>query len=254
PVRKQDTQRALHLLEEYRSKLSQTEDRQLRSSIERVINIFQSNLFQALIDIQEFYEVTLLDNPKLEVLFQGPGSDTGLYELLAALPAQLQPHVDSQEDLTFLWDMFGEKSLHSLVKIHEKLHYYEKQSPVPILHGAAALADDLAEELQNKPLNSEIRELLKLLSKPNVKALLSVHDTVAQKNYDLEVLFQGPALGEPVRLERDICRAIELLEKLQRSGEVPPQKLQALQRVLQSEFCNAVREVYEHVYETVDIS
>ncbi|XP_036075310.1 disks large homolog 1 isoform X11 [Rousettus aegyptiacus] len=64
PVRKQDTQRALHLLEEYRSKLSQTEDKQLRSSIERVINIFQSNLFQALIDIQEFYEVTLLDNPR----------------------------------------------------------------------------------------------------------------------------------------------------------------------------------------------
>ncbi|KAL6059368.1 hypothetical protein STEG23_004859, partial [Scotinomys teguina] len=133
----------------------------------------------------------------------------GLYELLAALPAQLQPHVDSQEDLTFLWDMFGEKSLHSLVKtpleqkehlaltpsiglyyvdqagpklgillpwslerklqIHEKLHSYEKQSPVPILHGAAALADDLTEELQNRPLNSETRELLKLLSKPNVK-------------------------------------------------------------------------------------
>ncbi|XP_029471749.1 disks large homolog 1 isoform X6 [Rhinatrema bivittatum] len=64
PVRKQDTQRALGLLEEYRCKLNQTEDRQLRNSIERVINIFQSNLFQALIDIQEFYEVTLLDNPK----------------------------------------------------------------------------------------------------------------------------------------------------------------------------------------------
>lgn len=44
-----DTQRALRLLEEYRSKLSQAEDRQLRNSIERVINIFQSNLFQALI-------------------------------------------------------------------------------------------------------------------------------------------------------------------------------------------------------------
>uniref|UniRef100_A0A2I3HCJ8 Disks large homolog 1 n=1 Tax=Nomascus leucogenys TaxID=61853 RepID=A0A2I3HCJ8_NOMLE len=54
PVRKQgeNTQRALHLLEEYRSKLK------------RVINIFPSNLFQALIDSQEFYEVTLLDNPK----------------------------------------------------------------------------------------------------------------------------------------------------------------------------------------------
>lgn len=42
----------------------------------------------------------------------------GLYELLVALPAQLQPHVDSQEDLTFLWDVFGEKSLHSLVKVN----------------------------------------------------------------------------------------------------------------------------------------
>lgn len=41
----------------------------------------------------------------------------------------------------------------------------------------------------------------------------------------------------------DINRAVELLDKLQRTGEVPPQKLQALQRVLQSEFCNAVREV-----------
>lgn len=62
PVRRKDAQRALVLLEEYRSKLGNTEDRQLRCSIQRVIDIFQSNLFQALIDIQEFYEVTLLDN------------------------------------------------------------------------------------------------------------------------------------------------------------------------------------------------
>ncbi|XP_026869346.2 disks large homolog 1 isoform X5 [Electrophorus electricus] len=61
PVRKKDTQRALQLLEEYRAKLSQTDDRHLRHSIERVISVFQSTLFQALIDIQEFYEVTLQD-------------------------------------------------------------------------------------------------------------------------------------------------------------------------------------------------
>uniref|UniRef100_A0A3Q3SN99 Disks large homolog 1 n=1 Tax=Mastacembelus armatus TaxID=205130 RepID=A0A3Q3SN99_9TELE len=56
--------RALRLLEEYRAKLNHTEDRQLRHSIQRVIDIFQSNLFQALIDIQEFYEVTLLDSQR----------------------------------------------------------------------------------------------------------------------------------------------------------------------------------------------
>uniref|UniRef100_A0A8D1MTW6 MAGUK p55 scaffold protein 7 n=1 Tax=Sus scrofa TaxID=9823 RepID=A0A8D1MTW6_PIG len=134
--------------------------------------------------------------------------------LLAALPAQLQPHVDSQEDLTFLWDMFGAKDLHSLVKIHEKLHDYEKQSPVPILQGAAALADDLAEELQNGPLSSETRELLKLLSKPNVKALLSAHDTVAQKSYD-PVL---PPMPEDIDDEEDSVKIIRLVKNREPLG------------------------------------
>ncbi|XP_067561818.1 MAGUK p55 subfamily member 7 isoform X3 [Pseudorca crassidens] len=150
----------------------------------------------------------------MPALSAGSGSDTGLYELLAALPAQLRPHVDSQEDLTFLWDVFGEKSLHSLVKIHEKLHYYEKQNPTPILQGAAALAGDLAEELQNKPLSSEIRELLKLLSKPNVKALLSVHDTVALKNYD-PVL---PPMPDDIDEEEDSVKIIRLVKNREPLG------------------------------------
>lgn len=37
------------------------------------------------------------------------------------------------------------------------------------------------------------------------------------------------------------------------AGEVPVTKLAALQKVLQSDFLSSVREVYEHVYETVDI-
>ncbi|XP_005165965.1 disks large homolog 1 isoform X16 [Danio rerio] len=61
PVRQKDAQRALQLLEEYQTKLSQTGDPHLRLSIERVINIFKSTLFQALVDIQEYYEVSLQD-------------------------------------------------------------------------------------------------------------------------------------------------------------------------------------------------
>ncbi|XP_058525629.1 MAGUK p55 subfamily member 7 isoform X2 [Ochotona princeps] len=150
----------------------------------------------------------------MPALAMGSGSDTGLYELLAALPAQLQPHVDSQEDLTFLWDVFGEKSLHSLVKIHEKLHYYEKQSPTPILHSAAALAGDLAEELQGKPCSHDVRELLKLLSKPSVKALLSVHDTVAQKSYD-PVL---PPMPDDLEEEEDSVKIIRLVKNREPLG------------------------------------
>ncbi|XP_075443786.1 MAGUK p55 subfamily member 7 isoform X2 [Ascaphus truei] len=150
----------------------------------------------------------------MPALSTGSGSDTGLYELLATLPAQLQPHVDSQEDLTFLWEMFGEKSLHSLVKIHEKLHYYEKENPMPIIHSATALADDLAEELQSKPLNSEIRELLKLLSKPNLKGLLSVHDTVAQKSYD-PVL---PPMPDDIDDDEDSVKIIRLVKNREPLG------------------------------------
>ncbi|XP_060098861.1 disks large homolog 1 isoform X2 [Heteronotia binoei] len=65
PVRRQDTRRALGLLQDYRAKLGQAAaDPRLRSSLERVIAVFQSSLFSALLDIQEFYEVILLDNPK----------------------------------------------------------------------------------------------------------------------------------------------------------------------------------------------
>ncbi|XP_027227530.1 protein lin-7 homolog C isoform X3 [Penaeus vannamei] len=62
------------------------------------------------------------------------------------------------------------------------------------------------------------------------------------------------SVAEPLTLQQDVKRAVELLDKLQKTGEVPSAKLAALQRVLQSEFLTAVREVYEHVYETVDIS
>ncbi|XP_076642298.1 L27 and PDZ_signaling domain-containing protein veli isoform X2 [Halictus rubicundus] len=60
-------------------------------------------------------------------------------------------------------------------------------------------------------------------------------------------------MGEPLTLANDVKRSIELLDKLQKGGEVPATKLAALQKVLQSDFLSAVLEVYEHVYETSDI-
>lgn len=56
----------------------------------------------------------------------------------------------------------------------------------------------------------------------------------------------------PLTLERDIRRALELMEMLEQSGEVPAAKLAAMRNVLKSDFCRAVREVYEQVHETVD--
>ncbi|XP_076548250.1 disks large 1 tumor suppressor protein isoform X18 [Osmia lignaria lignaria] len=65
PARKlAEAHRALELLEDYHAKLTRPQDKQLRLAIERVIRIFKSRLFQALLDIQEFYELTLLDESK----------------------------------------------------------------------------------------------------------------------------------------------------------------------------------------------
>ncbi|XP_048696878.1 disks large homolog 2 isoform X9 [Lepidochelys kempii] len=64
PVKKKDTDRALALLEEYCKKLKKPEEEQLKKAIKKVMGIFKSSLFQALIDIQEFYEVTLLNSQK----------------------------------------------------------------------------------------------------------------------------------------------------------------------------------------------
>lgn len=44
-----EAHRALELLEDYHSKLIKPQDRQLRLAIERVIRIFKSRLFQALL-------------------------------------------------------------------------------------------------------------------------------------------------------------------------------------------------------------
>ncbi|XP_068872037.1 disks large homolog 2 isoform X2 [Aphelocoma coerulescens] len=85
PVKKKDTDRALVLLEEYCKKLRKPEEQQLKKAIRKVMGIFKSSLFQALLGpafriravvplkclswiqphyIQEFYEVTLLNSQK----------------------------------------------------------------------------------------------------------------------------------------------------------------------------------------------
>ncbi|XP_071588826.1 disks large homolog 2 isoform X10 [Heliangelus exortis] len=64
PVKKKDTDRALVLLEEYCKRLKKPEEQQLKKAIRKVMGIFKSSLFQALLDIQEFYEVTLLNSQK----------------------------------------------------------------------------------------------------------------------------------------------------------------------------------------------
>ncbi|XP_038634580.1 MAGUK p55 subfamily member 3 isoform X2 [Scyliorhinus canicula] len=108
----------------------------------------------------------------------------GLHEILALLTAQLRPDANLTAEIGFLTEVFSEHSFNSLMKIHQKLQQFVRQGPSPALHSAAALAEDISEELQSAPNNNDIRELMQLLAKPHLQALFSAHDTVARKAFD----------------------------------------------------------------------
>ncbi|XP_077681926.1 disks large homolog 3 isoform X2 [Eretmochelys imbricata] len=59
-ISRQDTQRAVAILTRYQTTLRAPEEQQLKASIGKVSHIFRSDLFQALLDIQEFYKLSLL--------------------------------------------------------------------------------------------------------------------------------------------------------------------------------------------------
>uniref|UniRef100_A0A8B9JEG7 Membrane protein, palmitoylated 7a (MAGUK p55 subfamily member 7) n=1 Tax=Astyanax mexicanus TaxID=7994 RepID=A0A8B9JEG7_ASTMX len=117
--------------------------------------------------------------------------------LLSVLPVQLQAHVDSADDRSFLHTMFGERSLHSLVKVHEKLQHYEESCPAPVLDTAGALAQGVS---------IYIPYTLSLL--PLSLSLLSVHDTVAQKSYEPEL----PPLPDDIDDDEDSVKIIRLVK------------------------------------------
>ncbi|KAF2974914.1 hypothetical protein EK904_008458, partial [Melospiza melodia maxima] len=58
------TERAVEILTRYQSTLRSPEEQELKASIGKVSHIFQSELFQALLDIHEFYDFTLRSAPE----------------------------------------------------------------------------------------------------------------------------------------------------------------------------------------------
>ncbi|XP_038040244.1 disks large homolog 3 isoform X3 [Anas platyrhynchos] len=69
-IRREDTEKAVEILTRYQSTLLSPEEQELKASIGKISHIFQSELFQALLDIHEFYDFTLRSAP-----LQPPGPD-----------------------------------------------------------------------------------------------------------------------------------------------------------------------------------
>ncbi|XP_054886992.1 disks large homolog 3-like isoform X5 [Poeciliopsis prolifica] len=70
-----DTERAVELLRQYQANLTSPEEQALKTSVGKVSAILGSQLFQALLDIQECYEVTLQLNAEQTVVKEDSGQD-----------------------------------------------------------------------------------------------------------------------------------------------------------------------------------
>ncbi|XP_072768593.1 disks large homolog 3 isoform X2 [Nerophis lumbriciformis] len=79
-VHKYDTERAVGLLRRYQASLTSPEEQTLKTSVGKVSSILGSQLFQALLDIQECYEVTLQLNTQQSVLTIEDGDKADAWE------------------------------------------------------------------------------------------------------------------------------------------------------------------------------
>uniref|UniRef100_A0AAQ4S2H8 Discs, large homolog 2 (Drosophila) n=1 Tax=Gasterosteus aculeatus aculeatus TaxID=481459 RepID=A0AAQ4S2H8_GASAC len=135
PITRKDKARVLGLLEEFCTKLRKPEEQQLRTAILRVMGIFKSNLFEALLDIQEFYEVTLLNTQtSCEQKLEEVNYMADKWEQSVSLPnSELQYHY--QEDDSPPLDQ-GFPRLTNEVRAPELVHVSEKNlSEIENVHG-----------------------------------------------------------------------------------------------------------------------
>uniref|UniRef100_A0A8D0FRC4 Membrane palmitoylated protein 4 n=1 Tax=Strix occidentalis caurina TaxID=311401 RepID=A0A8D0FRC4_STROC len=113
-----------------------------------------------------------------------------------------------------LYDLLGSRWLQALLKIYECLQHYLGKRPVPVTLQACALNREVVELLREAPQSGEIKELRRLLCAPHLKALLSAHDTVAQKDFEPTL----PPLPDNIPENEEAMRIVCLVKNNQPLG------------------------------------
>ncbi|XP_077963422.1 disks large homolog 2 isoform X17 [Gasterosteus aculeatus] len=137
-----DKARVLGLLEEFCTKLRKPEEQQLRTAILRVMGIFKSNLFEALLDIQEFYEVTLLNTQtSCEQKLEEVNYMADKWEQSVSLPnSELASPVEKREQSSAEPSRIAMREITAMAS--EQYHYQEDDSP-PLDQGFPRLTNEV---------------------------------------------------------------------------------------------------------------
>uniref|UniRef100_A0A8I5N3C6 MAGUK p55 subfamily member 4 n=1 Tax=Papio anubis TaxID=9555 RepID=A0A8I5N3C6_PAPAN len=113
-----------------------------------------------------------------------------------------------------LYDLLHSPWLQALLKIYDCLQEFKEKKLVPATPHAQTLSYEVVELLHETPTSPEIQELRQMLQAPHFKALLSAHDTIAQK--DFEPLL--PPLPDNIPESEEAMRIVCLVKNQQPLG------------------------------------
>ncbi|XP_051913814.1 MAGUK p55 subfamily member 4 isoform X3 [Hippocampus zosterae] len=142
--------------------------------------------------------------------------EQGLRQILTDVVEEVRRTLNQDIDGTeILHSLLNAPWLQSLLKMYECLQRYLRESPAPVLDYTSDLSFQLLIDIKAFPgCSEEAKELDRLLRQPHLQALLSAHDTVAQKNYE-PVL---PPMSDDVPDEEEATRIVCLVKNKQPLG------------------------------------
>ncbi|ELK04842.1 Alsin [Pteropus alecto] len=113
-----------------------------------------------------------------------------------------------------LYDLLHSPWLRALLKVYDCLQEFKERKLVPATPHAQTLSYEVVEILHASPSSPEIRELRQILQAPHFKALLSAHDTVAQKDFEPPL----PPLPDNIPESEEAMRIVCLVKNQQPLG------------------------------------
>ncbi|KAM6945749.1 MAGUK p55 subfamily member 4 [Aplochiton taeniatus] len=151
-----------------------------------------------------------------QVLTASGLGEHGLRQVLADVIEEVRRSIDKDiNGAEVLFSLLNAPWLQSLLKVYDRLLKYQKEPVTPPLNYASGLSHQLMADLRTLAGPSEqARELYSLLRQPHLQALLSAHDTVAQKDYEPSL----PPMPEEVPDDEEATRTVCLVKNKQTLG------------------------------------
>ncbi|XP_034469426.1 uncharacterized protein LOC117778172 isoform X2 [Hippoglossus hippoglossus] len=137
----------------------------------------------------------------------------GLRQILTDVIEEVRQSVNQDIDgAEILHSLLNAPWLQSLLKVYECLQRHLRDSPAPVLDYASGLSLQLLIDIRALQGGSEeAKELYRLLRQPHLQALLSAHDSVAQRDYEPML----PPMPEDLPDDEEATRIVCLVKNKQ---------------------------------------